>query len=148
MVKQYPLVFFKPGLIAIILILLPFFLMFLLFRWETYGLILFFILLIIGIIAITKLIIIFSYNAFLVTNKRVILSKQIGLFERQVSETDYGKIQDISYRIKGPAETLFRYGSLRIQIANSELPIIISKIPRPREVQQLILKIKKNEEVG
>ncbi|HLC63890.1 MAG TPA: PH domain-containing protein, partial [Patescibacteria group bacterium] len=95
-----------------------------------------------------KLIVIFSYNAFLITNQRVMLFKQVGLFERSVSETDYGKIQDISYRIKGLGQTLFRYGSIRLQIMGSESPIIVSKIPKPREVQQLILKIKNHEEVG
>jgi len=147
-VKQHPLVFLKPGLIAVVLLSLPFFLMFLLFKWETFGLIIFFIMLVVGIIAIIKLIVIFSYNAFLITNQRVILFKQVGLFERSVSETDYGKIQDISYRIKGLGQTLFRYGSIRLQIMGSESPIIVSKIPKPREVQQLILKIKNHEEVG
>lgn len=144
LIRQHPMVFFKSGLLALIFLLLPFFLMFLLFRWEIFGLILFFTLLIIGLIAIIRLIVIWHFNAFLITDRRVILFKQRGLFDRQVSEIEYEKIQDISYRLKGASQTLFRYGSIRIQITNSETAIIVSKIPRPREIQQLLLKIKKN----
>lgn len=147
LIHQHPLVFFKQAIVALFFILLPFFLMFLLFRWEIYGLILFFILLIIGILLLIRLIIIWVYNIFLITNTRVILYKQKGFFDQQVAETEYEKIQDVSYRIRGLWQTLFRYGSVKIQIINSGSAIIIRKIPKPREVQQLLLGIKKNRTV-
>jgi len=144
LIRQHFLVFFKPGLVAMILFLSPFFLMFLLFRWETFGLILFLILLFFGIFLLIRVIIVWSFNAFLITSQRVVLFKQRGFFDRQVAEVEYEKIQDISYRVKGLTQTLFHYGSVKIQIANSETTIIARKISKPREVQQLLLKIKNN----
>ena len=95
LIHQHPMVFFKPGLFALFLIVLPFFLMFLLFKWEIFGLILFIILLFIGTIALIRLIVVWHYNVFLITDRRVILFKQHGLFDRHVSEIEYEKIQPI-----------------------------------------------------
>ena len=71
--------------------------MFLLFRWQTVGLIIFLFLLAIGIIILIRLIVSWYYNAFLITNERVILYRQKGLFNREVSEVEYQKIQDVAY---------------------------------------------------
>ena len=142
-IHQHGLVFFKPVLAALILIILPFFLMFLLFRWQETGLILFFVLLMIGLIAIFRAVALWSGNVFLITNQRVILFKQRGLFDKQVLEADFKDVQDVAYRIKGFWQTVGRYGSLRIQILNSENYLIVSKIPKPGQVQQFLLKIKK-----
>lgn len=142
-IHQHALVFFRPALIALILIILPFFLMFLLFRWQETGLVLFFILLVIGLIAIIRIAVLWSGNVFLITNQRVILFKQRGLFDKQVLEADFEDLQDVAFRIKGFWQTVGRYGSLRIQILNSETSLIVSKIPQPSQVQQLLLSIKK-----
>lgn len=147
LVRPSPAVFFKPAITALFFILLPFFLMFLLFQWERYGLILFFILLIIGLWLLVRLIVIWIYNVFLITNQRLILYRQPDLFDRLVSETDYDKIQDVSWRIKGFWQAVFRYGSVRIQLIGSESAIIVSKIPKPQQIQQILLSIKKNRTV-
>ena len=143
-VKGHPLVYFKPALIAIILLLLPFFLMFLLFKWETIGLIVFFVLVAIGILAVIKLMVIWTCNACLITDKRVVLLKQYGFFEKQVSEAELGEITGVSFRIKGLFESIFRYGSIRLQLTESIKPMIISKVTKPREIQELIQKLKAN----
>ena len=144
LIRRHPLVYFKPGLFALILLLLPFFLMFLLFKWETIGLVFFILLLIIGILAIVRLVVVYYFNVFLITNQRIILFVQHGLFDRNVSEVDYEKIQDISYRLKGFWQTLLKYGSLKIQIKNSESILYVKKITQPERIQQLLLKIQKN----
>jgi len=144
LIRRHPLVYFKPGLFALILLLMPFFLMFLLFKWEGIGLALFIVLLVIGVIAIIRLIVVYYFNAFLITNRRIILYIQHGLFDRKVSEADYDKIQDISYRLKGFWQTLLKYGSLKIQIKNSESILYVKKIAQPDKIQQLLLKIQKN----
>jgi hypothetical protein len=141
-VRQHPLVYLKPAAIALFFFLLPFFLMFLLFKWETIGLIIFFLLFIIGTILIIQLVVVYSNNALLITNKRIVHLRQNSLFDRHETEAGYGIIQEVSYRIKGAAQTLFRYGSIRIKLADSVKGLAINKIPGPRRIQQLILKIK------
>ena len=99
LIRRHYLVFFKPAVFSLILLLLPFFLMFLLFQWGTIGLILFFLLLFLGILLMARLIVVWYFNVFLVTDKRVVLIKQHGLFDRKVMEIEYEKMQDISYRL-------------------------------------------------
>ena len=133
-IHQPGLVFFKPVLGALIFIILPFFLMFLLFRWQETGLVLFFILLIIGLIAIFRAMALWSGNVFLITNQRVVLFKQRGLFDKQVWEADFEDIQDIAYRVKGFWQTVGNYGSIRVQILNSENSLIVSNFPKKRNI--------------
>lgn len=144
LVRRHPLSFLKQGLIAVILLLLPFFLMFLLFRWEKAGLIIFCVMVIIGLWRLISVMLIWHYNSLILTNKRGILIKQISLFNRQVSEIDYQNITDIVYRIKGIKQMIFGYGSIKIQNHNSDLSIIITDIPKPQELQQQLLNLKKN----
>ncbi|MBU1130612.1 PH domain-containing protein [Patescibacteria group bacterium] len=144
LVRRHPLVYFKTGLIALVIFLLPFFFMFLLFKWGRVGLILFAVLIISGVYAMIRLAVVYSFNVFLITNQRIILYEQNGLFDRNVSEVEYDKIQDISHRFKGLGQTMFKYGSLKIQIKNSESILYVKKIFQPDKIQQLLLKIQKN----
>ncbi|MDP2587100.1 MAG: hypothetical protein Q8P32_05050 [Candidatus Komeilibacteria bacterium] len=142
-IHRHSLSFFRPALGALILIILPFFLMFLLFRWQETGLVLFFILLIIGLIAIIRIAVLWSGNVFLITNQRLILFKQAGLFDKVVLEADFEDVLDVAFRIKGFWQTVGRYGSLRIQILDSDNNMIVSKISQPAQIQQLLLELKK-----
>jgi uncharacterized membrane protein YdbT with pleckstrin-like domain len=144
LIRRHPAVYFKDALIALLIFLSPFFFMFLLFKWGSLGLAIFVILIILGCLALLRLLVVYSYNVFLITNQRIILYLQNGLFERNVSEVEYSKIQDISYRFKGFWQTLLKYGSLKIQVINSETIILVQQISRPEQVQQLLLRIQKN----
>lgn len=89
-----------------------------------------------GIFWSLRLFITWRYNCFLITTQRVIILKQKGFFERIVSEAKYGKIQDVSYQFKGFFQTLFHYGTIRIQtVAVLEL----AKIYHPEKIQDLII---------
>lgn len=143
LVRRHPLAFLKPGFWAIILILLPFFLMFLLFRWGQPGLIIFLILILSGIGCLVRVIILWLKNALLITNQRLILIKQKGFFDKLASETDYTRIEEIAYRIKGFKQTVFRFGSLKIKMQNSADPMIVPEVYRPQELQQLLLNIRR-----
>jgi len=61
-----------------------------------------------------------------------------------VSEAELGEITGVSFRIKGLFESIFRYGSIRLQLTESIKPMIISKVTKPREIQELIQKLKAN----
>lgn len=119
--------------------------MFLLFRWPTIGLIIFLFLLAIGLIVLIRLIVTWYYNAFLITNERVVLYRQKGLFNREVSEVEYQKIQDVAYYFKGLGPAFFHYGTLKIQVLSSETVIKVEKIPHPQQIQEIIKTIQKNQ---
>ncbi|MBU1037364.1 PH domain-containing protein [Patescibacteria group bacterium] len=143
-VKRHYLSFVPAVFFTLITLLLPFFLMFLFFRWGAIGLIIFTFLLLVGFLSLLRLIITRYYNCLVITSQRVILYKQKGFFDRQVAEIEYPKIQDVSYHFKGIFQTLFHYGSLKIQILSSESIIRAEKIPHPAQIQDLIKQIRKN----
>jgi hypothetical protein len=144
LIKHHDLSYCFSGLLSLIALLLPFFLMGLFFRWGKIGFIIFAIFSIFGLWAIIRFLVVRHYNGLLITDRRVILFKQKGFFDRQVMEIEYDKIQDVSYRFKGISQTLFRYGTLNIQVQSSESVIKAEKIPRPESVQDLIKDIRKN----
>ena len=140
-IKNYPLVFLIPIIISTLFIIAPFFFLFPLFRQGWWGIAAFFILLIFGIVYGIRTSIIYYFNVFVITNQRIIDIDQRGFFDRTVSETTYDKIQDVSFRIKGIAQTVFHYGSVIIQTAGPTANIELNNIKHPEKTQQLIAAI-------
>jgi uncharacterized membrane protein YdbT with pleckstrin-like domain len=134
-VRRYGLTYFWVGLICLLLIVGPFFFIVPLFQRKPWGVIVFAIVLSIGFFWSLRLFITWYYNYFLITSQRVIILKQKGFFERTISEAEYGKIQDVSYQFKGFFQTLFHYGTIRIQTVSS---LELNKIHRPERIQDLI----------
>ena len=106
-VRRYPLTCTFPILITLILVAGSFFFLSLFFSWGPIGVALFLTILLLGIIYGTREFVLWYFNAFIITNQRVIDIDQRGFFDRIVSEAPYEKIQDVSYRVKGIFQTLF-----------------------------------------
>lgn len=80
-------------------------------------------------------------NSFcLITNQRVINVDQRSFFDRQITETDFSKIQDVTNTTSGMIGTTFNIGNITIQTAGTQNQLIIKKIPDPYQVQQEITK--------
>lgn len=77
-------------------------------------------------------------DVWIVTNKRVISIEQKGLFSRQVSEKDLGRMQDITAEVEGFWATIFGYGDVHIQTAGEEQRFIFEQIPNAEEVSRQI----------
>jgi uncharacterized membrane protein YdbT with pleckstrin-like domain len=137
-VRHYGLTFW-PKILAVILLLgLTFFFLFPLFSLGYWGEIIFFFLIFLAALYASYIFVIWYYNAFVVTNIRVVDIDQRGFFERIISETTLDKIQDVSYRHKGIFQTIFRYGDLRIEIAGTDAGLEIKNVCHPGRAQQVI----------
>lgn len=80
-------------------------------------------------------------NSFcLITNQRVINVDQRSFFNRQITETDYSKIQDVTNTTAGIIGTSLNIGNIIIQTAGTQNQLVIKKIPDPYQVQQEITK--------
>lgn len=147
-IKKYYLTYSGQFLLSLILLLLPFFLLYLIFQLDKWWLrlIIFFSLLLFGLVLLIKLIINYHYNILIITNQRLIYYKQKGFFHRWVFEVYHNKIQDLSYEIKGLSQTLLKYGNLNIQVINSNTVIRIEKIKHPEKIQNLINQVKEGVE--
>lgn len=80
-------------------------------------------------------------DVWIVTDHRVIDSEQIGFFNRQVSELNIAKVQDISVSLRGFFPTFLNYGDLEIQTAGAENKFLFKEIPDPNKVKDTIMTI-------
>lgn len=78
-------------------------------------------------------------DIWIVTDHRIIDSRQHGFFKRTVSELSLIKIQDVSTNISGFFQTLLDFGDLEIQTAGAEKNFFFHQIPHPVRVKDTIM---------
>ena len=131
-------VFWWQILSATLLIIAPFFFLFALFRIGNFGLIIFWLALLFGLVWFIRIYFVWYFNAFVLTSLRLIDIDQKGFWQRTVSEAGYDKIQDVTYQLKGVWQTFFKYGKVSIQTAGTTVLLELRSVRYPDEVQQLI----------
>jgi uncharacterized membrane protein YdbT with pleckstrin-like domain len=82
-------------------------------------------------------------GTYVVTNQRVIRIDQLGLFNRQISEAEIDKIQEISTEIKGPIRTMLNFGDVKIQTASREGRVVLEDVVDPYDIQQQIVRVQR-----
>jgi len=144
-VKKFPFVFLGQILFSSLFIIAPFFFLYPLVRWGWWGVLIFFVGLLIGSGVAVRVFVEYSFNVFLVTDTRIIDIDQKGFFDRTVSETTYDKIQDVSFRTHGVMQTLLHYGSVIIQTAGQQANIELHGVKNPEKVQQTIIEVQREK---
>lgn len=124
-----------------LLLVLGFFFLYPLFRQGTWGIILFFLLILSGLLLLLRGLITWSLNALVLTNKRIIDFDQKGLFHRVISEITYNDIQDVTFEIKGFWATLFNWGDIKILTAGPKVNLELKWVSEPQKLQSLIREI-------
>ncbi|PIY96633.1 MAG: hypothetical protein COY66_03820 [Candidatus Kerfeldbacteria bacterium CG_4_10_14_0_8_um_filter_42_10] len=142
-IRSYLLSHLGSMLISLFFIILPFFLLFPLFQRGFWGVLIFFLLLLFGLGFGARFLFLWYFNAFVITNQRIIDFDQRGLFEKTVSESIYEKIQDVSFKKKGIFSTILNYGTIVIQTAGTNANLEIRNIFEPEKIQELITEIQK-----
>lgn len=117
---------------------LPFFFLFPLWRQGTWGVIVFFVWLVSGIIILSRLYLMWARTVFLVTDMRVVDYDQRGFFHRVVTEARFEQIDEVSVQVKGIIATLFRYGTLRLKLHGAAADIEVERVKRPEHLADLI----------
>jgi len=82
----------------------------------------------------------YTLDVWIVTDRRIIDSKQHGFFNRTISELHLSRIQDISVNTKGVIPTLLHFGDLQIQTAGTEEKFNFLQIPNPEKVKDEIMR--------
>lgn len=59
-------------------------------------------------------------NKMMVTDENVVDIDQMGIFRNVVSTLRLSRVQDVSVDVKGPMQTLFKYGTISIQTAGEK----------------------------
>jgi hypothetical protein len=134
---HHPITYAKQIAVTAVLILGSFFFMFLLFSLGEIGVALFCALLLTGVIYGCREFYIWYANVCVVTNQRLVDIDQSGIFQKTVSDIDFGKIVDISYSVKGVRQTIFNIGSIKVQASGATL--LLKNIKEPGKVNQLLV---------
>lgn len=79
-------------------------------------------------------------TVYLVTNKRLILINQLGLFNKEDRETGLTMIQDVRSRIGGLQAALYGFGEVIVQVSSQDSQLTLEKVGKPREIQQAIIR--------
>ncbi len=78
------------------------------------------------------------FNVYIVTDKRIVDIDFWGLLYKNISETPYFNVQDVTYRTGGIIQTLFNYGDVYIQTAAEKREFEFESVPNPAEVYDKI----------
>lgn len=117
--------------------------MFRLFHQGTRGIIGFYALITVGIVACISNYLRFQGNVLLITNYRLVDIAKDGIFGRTISEAELGDVEDIVVRQRGVWRMLCNYGTIEIRIRNAKIRIDVEFVHRPTGVQRLINELKK-----
>jgi hypothetical protein len=78
------------------------------------------------------------FNVDLVTNKRLVDMDYVNLLFFKSSETNYSKIEDVSYHVSGLFQVSFNFGDVSFQTAGTQENFDLTEIPNPAGVHDLI----------
>jgi len=84
-------------------------------------------------------------DVWIITEKRIVNVEQRGLFNRQVSELEHIRVQDVTTDVKGFFPTFLNYGDVFIQTAGEKERFNFESVPNPYAIKDLIMKLQKEQ---
>jgi uncharacterized membrane protein YdbT with pleckstrin-like domain len=84
-------------------------------------------------------------DVWIITNKRVVNIEQKGLFNRQVSELNLARIQDITTEVTGIIPTMLNYGDVFIQTAAETERFVFHQVPDPYGIKDMLMNMQKKQ---
>ncbi len=132
---------------ALFLVLL-FVFIFPLFSLGLRGAIIFFALCVASAVLAIRKIVAWLGTITILTSSRLLVIQRFGLFKKKVNEIKLDQISEISYEVKGMAQTVCKYGTLYLLVTFTSASIAIPDIPDPQnalnEISQCLAAQKKN----
>lgn len=124
-----------PLAVASMLIVLDFFLITFFLRFRIWGIVVFAVVFLVGLITILRSVIEWKMNSMLLTNERIIHVYQKGFFTRIVSETTYDRVTDVRSQVKGFLQTALDFGAVEVQTAGEGENMRLVGVRHPPQVQ-------------
>jgi hypothetical protein len=138
--KRHAVTILPRLVLSFLLIVVPFFFLFPMFRSGPLGIAAFVILVAAGIFIAWRTFLMWDGEALIVSNARIVKVTQAGFFSRTVTEAGLDRLSDISWKRHGLLGTLFNFGDLAIN-TSSQQKITASKMPSPREIHGLLVEV-------
>lgn len=83
----------------------------------------------------------YTLSTVIITNRRIIDSNQRGFFNREISELQSNRIQDVTVHIEGFIETFLKFGDVTIQTAGTEKEFVFIQVPHPEMVKDTVMQL-------
>lgn len=80
-------------------------------------------------------------DLWIVTNERIVDIAQEGLFARNITEFELGRIQDVTTNVHGVLNTILHFGNLVVTTASSTNSIIFHQISNPDHVREELIRL-------
>lgn len=78
-------------------------------------------------------------DVWYVTEKRIIIVDQRKLFDRQMSNIRFDRMQDVSLNVQGVIATFLDFGNIKVQTASEDnTEFIMNTVRHPEEVRRII----------
>lgn len=119
-------------------VILPFFFLFPLVRLGGAGIFFFAAFLGAALLSFFRWFWSWSRTVLVVTDLRVMDIEQRGFFDRIVTEATYVQVDEVAYRMKGFFATIFRFGTIRVQLRGSGADIEFRRVRRPARLHDLL----------
>jgi|GEM_PF-740085 len=81
---------------------------------------------------------IWTFNVYIVTTKRLLHIEHSGIFKKSVIETPLDRILNVSFKTTGFFSTLFHYGDVAVQVVGLDQPLILQRVPNPSKVKDFL----------
>ncbi len=86
-------------------------------------------------------------DVWYVTEKRIIIIEQKYLFDREVSNVRFDKIQDVTIEVDGFIPTMLKFGNVKVQTASEDnFNFFMTTVRYPEEVRRVIFS--QHNEIG
>ena len=86
------------------------------------------------------------FNAYIITNERLVDIDFFNLIYKQVAEAKIDRIQDTTLRMGGVVRAMFNFGDVLVQTAGAEPNLEFEDVPNPDAVMQILQSLKTQEE--
>jgi hypothetical protein len=81
----------------------------------------------------------FYLDVWYVTEKRIIIVDQKKLFDREISNIRFDKVQDVTVDVHGIIPTFLDFGNVKVQTASEDnTEFVITTVRHPEEVRRII----------
>lgn len=130
-------------ILAAVLTLVPFFLMWPLFVWGLQGQIIFCFLLALAVFYWFKTLAFNYYSCLVVTTQRLIDFMQLDILARRIKTVELFEVREVDQRVRNIIHRIFHLADLEIKLATDagERTMLIEHVSQPERLQSLILEI-------
>jgi len=146
-IHSTPVIFAVPVFFASVVMFAPFFFMLPLLSLGNFGLAVMGVFSGLGAFFLLRVAVKWFGTKVVMTNRRIFIIRRDGFFARKVHALPYGKVQGVSYRIKGLKQTIFRYGTVLVRPIAGR-PLRIMGIRHPQKLANLITEVVDESETG